>query len=45
MNDLVPAKLKEIINLQNFLKQDELQCERKRRKVYSFSEYSLRIIF
>ena len=41
MNDLVCAKFKKIINLQNIIKADELHYKSKCRKVYNFNEYSL----
>ena len=45
MNDLIRAKLKEIVNLQNIIKTDELNYKLKRRKIYNFSKYSLPIVF
>ena len=45
MNDLICAKLKEIINLQDIIKTDELHYKSKRIKVYYFSEYSLPVVF
>ena len=39
------ATLKEIVNLQDIIKIDELNYKSKRRKVYIFSEYSLPIVF
>ena len=44
MNDLIRAKLKEIVNLQDIIKTDELNYKSKRRKVYNFSEYFLPIV-
>ena len=41
INDLIRAKLKEIVNL---LKSDEVSYKSKRRKVYNFCEYSLPIV-
>ena len=40
MNDLIRVKLREIVNLQNFIIPDELCYKSKRRKVYNFSEHS-----
>ena len=37
MNDLVRAKLKEIINFRDIFKKDELNYKSKRRKVCNFS--------
>ena len=37
MNDLVRAKLKEIINFRDIIKKDELNYKSKRRKVCNFS--------
>ena len=45
MNDLVRDKLKEIADLQDIIKTDELHYKSKRRKVYNFNEYSLPIVF
>ena len=45
MNDLIRAKFKEIVNLQDIIKADELHHKSKRRKIYNFSEYSLAIVF
>ena len=45
MNDLIRAKLKEIIHLQDSIKTDELYYKSKRRKVYNFSKYSIPIAF
>ena len=45
-NDLVRAKLKEIVNFQNIIKTDQLYYKSKRRKVYiNFSKFSLPIVF
>ena len=38
-------KLKEIIELRNIIKADELHYELKLRKVYNFNEYYLPIVF
>ena len=45
MNDLIRAKLKEIVELQDIIKKDDLNYKSKRRKTYSFSKYSLPISF
>ena len=45
MNGLLRAKLKEIVNLQDIIKTDELNYKLRRKKVYYLSEYSLRIVF
>ena len=45
MNDLICDKLKEIVNLQNIIRTDNLRYKSKSRKVYNFSEYSLPIVF
>ena len=45
MNDLVCARLKEIVNLQDIIKKNGLHYKSKNRKVYSFNEYSLPIVF
>ena len=39
MNDMVLAKLKEIINFQDIIKINELNYKSKRTKVYNFNEY------
>ena len=44
MNDLIRAKLKEIIKLQDVIKKD-LNYKSKRRKSYNFGKYSLPIVF
>ena len=41
MNNLVRAKLKEILNLQDIIKTGELLYKSKLGKVYNFNEYSL----
>ena len=45
MNDLILIrdKLKEIVNLQDIVKTDNLSYKSKSKKVYNFSEYSLSI--
>ena len=45
INDSICNKLKEIVNLQDVIKTDELHHKSKRRKVYDFSEYYLPIAF
>ena len=45
MNDLIRAMLKEIIALQDANKKDDLDYKSKRGKTYSFSKYSLPIVF
>ena len=45
MNDLVCTKLKEIVDLQDIIKTDELHYKSKRRNVYNFNECSLPIVF
>ena len=45
MDDSIRVKLKEIVNLQDIIKTEELFYKLKRRKVYYFSEYSLPIVF
>ena len=45
MNDLIRAKLKEIFELQDIIKKDDLNYKLKRRKTYNFSKYLLPIAF
>ena len=45
MNDLACANIKEIINLQDIIKTDELHYKSKGRKVHSFNEYYLSFVF
>ena len=45
VNDLIIDKLKEIVQLQNNIKLDDLEYTKKRRKRYNFSRYSLPIVF
>ena len=45
MNDLIRDKFKEIVNLQDIIKTDELHYKSKSRKVYNFSVYSLYFAF
>ena len=41
MNDLICDTLKEVINLEDIIKTDNLCSKSKSRKVYNLSEYSL----
>ena len=43
--DLIIYKLKEVFQLQNTIKSNELNYTSKREKTYSFSEYALSIVF
>ena len=45
INDLIRAKLKEIVELRDIIKKDYLNCKSKRRKTYNFSKYLLSIVF
>ena len=45
MNDLICAKLKEIIKLQDIVKKDDLNYKSKHGKTYNFCKYSLHIVF
>ena len=45
MNDLIRAKLKEIVNLQDIIKTNELHYKSKRRKFCIFNEYFLPNVF
>ena len=45
MNDLIGAKLKEIIKLEDIIKKYDLNCKLKRGKSYNFGKYSLLNIF
>ena len=45
MNDLICAKLKEIVELQDIIKKDDLNYKSKRLKIYKFGKYSLPIVF
>ena len=45
MNNLACANIKEIINLQDIIKTDELHYKSKGRKVHSFNEYYLSFVF
>ena len=43
MNDFIHDKSKEILNLQDVIKTDELHYKSKRREFYDLNEYSLAI--
>ena len=43
MNDLIRDKLKEIVNLQDIIKTDNLRYKSRSRKAYNSSEYSILI--
>ena len=45
MNDLIRAKLKEIVKLQDTIKKDDLNYKSKYRQTYNLGKYSLPIIF
>ena len=45
MNDLIRAKLKGIVALQDIIKKDDLNYKSKRGKTYNFSKHSLPIVF
>ena len=45
INDVITDKLKEIVQLQNKIKLDDLEYTTKRRKHYNFSRYTLPITF
>ena len=45
MNDLIRAKLKEIVELQDIIKKDDLSYKPKRGKTYNVSKFSLPIVF
>ena len=45
MNDLIHAKLKQTVKLQDIIKKDDLNHKSKGGKIYSFSIYSLSIDF
>ena len=44
MNDFIRDKSKEILNLQDVIKTDELHYKSKRREFYDLNEYSLPIL-
>ena len=45
MNDFIRVTLKEIAELQDIIKKDDLNYKSKCGKTYSFSKYSLTIVF
>ena len=45
MNDLILTTLKEIVELQDINKKDDLNYRSKRWKTYNFCKYSLPIVF
>ena len=45
MDDLICVELKEIVNLEDIIKTDELYYKSKCRKVYNFNEYFLPTVF
>ena len=45
MNDLIRAKLKEIVKLQDIIKKDDINYKSKRGKTCNFGKYLLRIVF
>ena len=45
INDLICTKLKEIVELQNVIKKDDLNYKSKCGKIYTFSKYLLPIVF
>ena len=45
MNELIRVKLKEIVNLQDIIKKDELYFKSKREITFNFGKYSLPIAF
>ena len=45
MNDFIRDKLKEIVDLQNIIKKDNLRYKSKSIIIYNFSKYSLPIVF
>ena len=44
MNGLICVKLKNIKNLQDIIKKDDLNYKSKRGKTYTFGQYSLPIV-
>ena len=40
INDLIRIKLKEIVELQDIIRKDNLNCKSKRGKTYNFSKYT-----
>ena len=45
MNDLIFAKLKNTVDLQDVIKQDDLNNKSKRRRTYDFNKYSVSVGF
>ena len=45
MNNLNRAKLKEIANLGDIIKKEDLNYKSKREKTYNFSKYSIPMFF
>ena len=45
MTDLIRAKLKEIVELQDIIKKDDLNYKSKGGNAWNFCKYSLSIIF
>ena len=45
MNNLIRAKLREIVKLQDIIKKFDLNYKSKRGKTYNFGKYSLPIVF
>ena len=45
MNNFICTKLKEIVELQDIIKKDNLNYKSKCRKTYNFCKYSLPIVF
>ena len=45
MNDFIWDKLKEIVNLQDIVKKDDVHHKWKRRKFHDFNQYYFAIVF
>ena len=45
INDLIRVKLKEVVNLKDIIKRNDLNYELKHGKTYKFGRYSLPIVF
>ena len=45
MNDSIQDKLKEIVNLQDIIKTEDLSYKAKIKEVYNFNKYSLPTVF
>ena len=45
MNDLIRDKLKQIVELQDIIKKDDLNYKSKSLKTYNFNKYLLHIVF